>query len=240
MTSRSCPEATSTIEVDHAWVRHRPWRAKSTSSTPRASTAPTRPWSASSRAVPYATTASLMECQSAPSSAATSLTARPARPTWTVAHRPARSVTDSRGAAIRGSSWVQDPTRHHRRGQCQRCLRHRNVTGRPKHVRSTRSTTERSLTHARSPQPGHGGASTRDSTVITRHPTRGSRTSSTFTAGRPTSSSHARVALNTAGAPRARRRQTSPSSQGPCYASGTPTPRSSAKRRFGASRFSGV
>ncbi|MGY6500406.1 MAG: RHS repeat-associated core domain-containing protein [Acidimicrobiales bacterium] len=68
--------------------------------------------------------------------------------------------------------------------------------------------------------------------MISSRPTSGSTTSRTFTAGRPTNSSHARVALNTAGAPRTRRLQTSPSSQGPCYASGTLTPRSSAKRPY--------
>ena len=92
-------------------------------------------------------------------------------------------MTESRGAAIRGSSWLHDPIRPHRLGQCQRCLRHRNITGRPKHVRSTRSTTGRSLTHARSPQPGHAGVEILDSTVTTRRPTSGSSTSSTFTVG---------------------------------------------------------
>ena len=57
------------------------------------------------------------------------------------------------------------------------------------------------MTHARSPQPGQSGTDTLDSTVISSRPTSGSTTSSTFTAGRPTNSSHARVAFNTAGVP---------------------------------------
>ncbi len=120
-----------------------------------------------------------------------------------VAHRPARSVTDKRGAATRGSSWVHEPCPHQFRGHQKRCLRHRKVTGRPKHVRSTSSTTGRSFTHARSPQFGHVGGSMTDSTVTTRRRSNdnGSLTSNTFTAGRPTNSSHARVAFNTAGAP---------------------------------------
>ena len=57
----------------------------------------------------------------------------------------------------------------------------------PEAGRSTSSTTGRSFTHARSPQFGHAGESTTDSTVITSRPTNGSTTSTTFPRGdRPT------------------------------------------------------
>lgn len=44
--------------------------------------------------------------------------------------------TDKQGAAIRGSLGVHEPCRHDGLRHHNRCLRHRNVTGRPKHARS--------------------------------------------------------------------------------------------------------
>jgi general stress protein YciG len=114
----------------------------------KAVTSPIRAGSSTS-AVPYAMTASLIVCQSHPSSTAISLTERAQRPTWAVTHRPARSVIARRGGAIPGASSVHDPTRHHECGHRHRRLRHTNRAGRPKHARSTSSTTGRSFDHAR-------------------------------------------------------------------------------------------
>jgi len=146
MMSRSRPAATSAIVVDQAWVRQGPWRAKSTSSSPTAVTAPTRAGSSTS-GVPYAITASFTVCQSQPSSRATSATVRACRPTCSVAHRLARSVIASLGAAMRRSWLVHDPTGQASSGQHQRCLCHISRAGRPKQPRSTNSTTGRSFTH---------------------------------------------------------------------------------------------
>jgi hypothetical protein len=57
----------------------------------------------STSGVPYAITATCTVCQSQPSSRATSATVRPLRPTYNVAHRPARSVIAKRAEAILGS-----------------------------------------------------------------------------------------------------------------------------------------
>ncbi len=138
-TSRSWPRRTSTSCVDQVRVRHRPSRAKRTSSRPRAVTSPIRSGSSTS-AVPYAMTASFTVCQSQPSSTATSFTLRAQRPIWAVTHLPARSVIPSRAGAIAGWSSVQLPTRHHDWGHRHRRLRHTSRVGRPKQARSTSST----------------------------------------------------------------------------------------------------
>lgn len=62
-------------------------------------------------ASPSAATASITACQPRLRSLATSATERPRRPTWRVAHRPARSVMAKRGAAIDRACSVKDPTR---------------------------------------------------------------------------------------------------------------------------------
>jgi len=93
---------------------------------------------------------------------------------------------------MRGSSWVRNRCGYQSLGRHGRCLRHRRVTGRPKHVSSTSSTTGRSFTHARPEQFGHTGDSMLDSIVTTtwRSKGSGSATSTTFTAGRPSNRTH--------------------------------------------------
>ena len=192
---------TSTIEVHHCWVRHSPVRLNSVSSRPSASTVPTRSVSASSSASPYAMTASLTVCQSQPSSTAISFTVRPKSPTCLTTQRPARSVRVMRGGAMRVSMIVHDPAGHAGSGQCQRCLRHTSRDGRPKQGRSTSSTQGRSLTHARTPQARHHAGSRRASMCTTIGSFDWSSTARTLTSGKPTSSSHMRVALVSTGAP---------------------------------------
>jgi hypothetical protein len=72
-----------------------------------------------------------------------------------------------------------------------RCLRQINLAWRPNTGRSTSSTSGRSLTRARPPQPSHCGGSTRASTKTSNGVV--STTPRTATSGRPTSSSQARV-----------------------------------------------
>lgn len=115
-------------------------------------------------ASPNAATVLLIVCHSQPSPPAISLTVRPKRPTCSVTHRPALSVITSRDAAIAGASSVHDRVAHADRRHCHRTLRHTSREGRPKHARSTSSTTARSLTVAGCSQPGHAGRSARVST----------------------------------------------------------------------------
>ncbi len=144
-------------------------------------------------------TASFIVCQSAPSSPATSLTRRPARPTCSVAHRPARSVTDNlrRGdpRVLIGPATRPDTTAS---GTRQRCLRHRNVTGRP-NARQIRQLHDRAVLDPRPlTTPRHTGVASLDCSRSPRCARPAARPPSRmFTAGRPTRTSHTRVAFNT-------------------------------------------
>ena len=80
-----------------------PTRQNNVSSRSNAVTSPNR-FGSSTSGVPNQTTASMIVCQSHARSAATSATERPCRPTWNVAHRPARAVMiAARAGAIRSS-----------------------------------------------------------------------------------------------------------------------------------------
>lgn len=198
-TSSSRPAPTSTIDVDHDWVRHLPTRANSVSSRPSAVTSPIRS-SSSTSAAPYAITESLIVCQSQPNSTATSFTVRPFRPTCSVTQRPARSVIATRGAATVGAVSVNEPRSHDSRRHAHRRLRHTSRVGRPKHGRSTSSTVARSLARTEPPQRRHCGRPRRVSTCTRNGPSATSSTASTFTSGKPTSSSHMRVGSSSTGA----------------------------------------
>ena len=121
---------TSTTEVHHCLVRHRPWRQNNVSSTPTASTLPTRSVSASSSASPQRPTSLFTVCHPQPSSAATSSTERPRRPTPTVTHLAARDLNNARSGPIVGSCSINDLTPHSGFGHVQRRFRHPN-TNRP-------------------------------------------------------------------------------------------------------------
>jgi hypothetical protein len=161
-------------------------------------------------------------CQSHPNWRATSATVRPSRPTWTVTHRPARSVIAALAGAIRPSVSVQVPTSHPGSGQRHRRLRHTRIAGRPNAGRSTSATGGRSLTHALVPQPEQPSTSTVVS-MWTRNgsPSRSS-TPRTQISGRPTSRAHMRVALVSTGAPEARTGVGTTDSPSPCAAPGGP------------------
>ena len=98
---------TSTTEVHHCLVRQRPRRQNNVSSTPTASTVPTRSVSASNRASPQRPTSLFTVCQSQPNSAATWIV-RPRPPTWMVTHRAARDVNNARWGPIVGSCSMND------------------------------------------------------------------------------------------------------------------------------------
>ena len=110
------------------------------SSTPTAWTSPIRSVSASNRASPQRTTSLFTVCQSQPSSAATSSTERPRRPTWTVTHLAARDVNNARWGPIVGSCSTNDLIAHSGFGHVQRRFRHRSRTGRPNAGKSTNTT----------------------------------------------------------------------------------------------------
>ena len=99
---------TSTTEVHHCLVRHRPFRQNSVSSMPTAWTSPIRSVSAPRRASPQRTTSLFTVCQSQPSSAATSSTEWPRPPTWMVTHRAALDVNNARWGPIVGSCSMND------------------------------------------------------------------------------------------------------------------------------------
>src|SRR5215469_12452907 len=67
-------------------------------------------------------------------------------------------MSESRGGAIRASTQVQVCTGQSRRGQEKRTLRQARRVLRPKHGRSTRSTTWRSFTFGRPRNRGTRGA----------------------------------------------------------------------------------
>ena len=111
---------------------------------------------------------------------------------------PERSTT-----MWRSTKADRNPTAHAGTGHDQRILRHTNTVERPKHGRSANATSARSFTVTGPPHPPHVGRGPRDSIETTR-PSSSSATSSTFTSGRPTNSSHMRVASDDTGAPRPR------------------------------------
>ena len=131
---------TSTTEVHHCLVRHRPFRQNSVSSMPTAWTSPIRSVSAPRRASPQRTTSLFTVCQSQPSSAATSSTERPRPPTWMVTHRAALDVNNARWGPIVGSCSMNDLISQSGFGHVQRRFRHRSRTGRPNAGRSTNTT----------------------------------------------------------------------------------------------------
>lgn len=145
-------------------------------------------------------TVSLTVCQSQPSSTEISFTVRPHRPTCSVTHRPARSVITNRAAAIAGAASVNEPVEHNGFGHAQRRLRHTNRVRLPKQARSTSSTAARSLAATAPPQPPQTGRPPRVSTCTPNGPPGRSPIASTFTSGRPTSSSHMRVGSSSTGA----------------------------------------
>ncbi len=171
-TSSSCPPPTSTTEVAQTLPRRRPRRRNRVSSRPRASTRPTRSWSASNKAAPQRVTSLLTVCQSQPNSLATSSTARPAWPTCLVAHRAARVVSNARSGAISGFCSVNEPTSQDWLGHCQRCFRQLRRAGRPNEGRSTSSTTRVPFDHRGPPQPGHRGRGFRQRTSTSTPPPR--------------------------------------------------------------------
>ena len=130
--SSNWPPHTSTIEVHHRRVRQRPSRPNRVSSSPNASTEPTRSVSAANSASPQTSTALLTACQSQPNSAATSDTARASRPTAVVAQRPALVVNAERAGAITSLVSVNEPVAQPTMGQRQRHLCHTNRNRPPK------------------------------------------------------------------------------------------------------------
>ena len=76
-------------------------------------------------------------------------TVRPSRPTWIVAHRPARSVIAAAGAAMRWSVWVNVITEQPTLRQRNRRFDHTNRARRPK--RSTTSSNASSASRSGSP-----------------------------------------------------------------------------------------
>ena len=131
---------TSTTEVHQTLVRHWPFRQNNVSSTPTASTWPTRSVSASNSASPQRPTSLFTVCQSQPNSAATSSTERPSFPTWTVTHRAALDVNNPRTGPITGPCSTNDPIAHPGFGHVHRRFRHRSRTGQPNAGRSTSTT----------------------------------------------------------------------------------------------------
>ncbi len=185
---------TSTTEVHHCFVRQRPFRQNSVSSTPTASTWPIREVSACSSASPQRPTSRLTVCQSQPNSPATSSTDRPSFPTWTVTHRAALDVNSARSGPIPGSCSTNDPTPHPGCGHIQRRFRHRNRTGRPNAGRSTNTTVRYPSEHTRLPQPPQTGRGRRERITTTNGSSPPpSSTPTRSTLPRPTSSSHMRV-----------------------------------------------
>ncbi len=111
---------TSTTDVHHCLARNWPRRQNTVSSTPTASTLPTRLLSASRSASPQRRTSSFTVCQSQPSSVATSSTDRPIRPTCVVTHLAARDVNNARVGAIIGSCSTNERTAQSEFGHVQR------------------------------------------------------------------------------------------------------------------------
>lgn len=131
---------------------------------------------------------------SQPSLRPTSLTLRAHLPTCLVIQRPARSLITSRGAPVRRSTSVHEPFGQSRSGHRNRRLCQRSRAGRPNAGRSTNSTTLRSFTWATTPHSGQPTVASRSSVSIRNGPSGSSSTPRTFTSGRPTRSSHMRVA----------------------------------------------
>jgi hypothetical protein len=153
-------------------------------------------------------------------------------------HRPARSHSFDRDAAMTGNRSVNDrrPDTH-----SPRILRDAGTAGRPKQGRSVNSTVFRSLTVTGDPHSGYGGRSSPVSTT-TRSRSLASVTSRTLTSGRPTSSPHLAIGSDEARTPGSGWFRTPPDSSGPCCSSRTPaaiTPRSNAKRHHMPTRTVG-
>ena len=184
---------TSTTDVHHCLVLHLPSLQNRVSSTPTASTRPNREVSASNSASPHRVTSLFTVCQSHPNSSATSETVRPRRPTWSVAHRPARDVNKPRSGATPASCSANDPTPHTGSGHIQRRFRHRSRTGRPNAGKSTTRTSRSPLDHTLPPHPSHTGRGPRDRIVTLNLPLRSSSTPTRSTSPRPTSTSHIRL-----------------------------------------------
>ena len=204
------PASTSTIDVDHRWRRRGPSRTNSVSSRPeggglrRCGRGP-RPARCRRRRRRHSRCASRSPARRPPRSRCVPSGPPVRSPTG----RPDRSAP---AGAPRwpGSSPVHDPTGHAPWRHRQRCLRHTSRARRPNTGRSTSSTSGRSFTSATVPQPRHIGRGRRDSTWIRNGRAGSSTTPSTFTSGRPTSSSHMRVGLISTGALRIVRRQNPP------------------------------
>src|SRR5680860_494047 len=100
---------------------------------------------------------------------------------------------------MRPSTPTHDPIGHDDTEQHQRCLRHTRRAGRPKHGRSTSSTSGRSFNHASLPHAGHSGRKLRCSTCNTIGAPASSTTPNTFTSGKPTSNSHTPIGFVSTG-----------------------------------------
>ena len=121
--------------------------------------------------------------------------------------RPPPGAVSQRGTAILASCTVHDLVGQSVSRQHHRCLRHTSRAGRPKHGRSTSTTSSRSLIEPRVPQRRHHACSSSlDSTFTMIGPPGRSSTPRTFTSPKPTSSSHMRVGLHSTGALHHRRR----------------------------------
>ena len=154
VTSRSCADPVSTMEVAKWSLRRSPSLAKATSSRPREVTAPTRSMSPSSRASPQVSTASLTTCQLDPKSLATSATLLAWAPTWKVTQRPALEVRELRGGAMRSSHSVQVVTSQSASTQARRRFTQMVRMALSAKGRLTSATGSRSFTRALVPQPG--------------------------------------------------------------------------------------
>ena len=96
------------------------------------------------------------------------------------------SVRVMRGGAMRVSTIVHDPAGHNGSGQCQRCLRHTSRDGRPKHGRSTSSTSSAGKTSRARRSSASAGGSDALSTTVTRTGTSRSRKRATVSRQAPT------------------------------------------------------
>ena len=166
-------------------------------STPTASTVPTREVSASRSASPQRTTSLFTVCHPQPSSAATSSTGRPRRPTPMVTHLAARDVNNARWEPILGSCSMNDLSAQSGFGHVQRRFRHRSRTGRPNAGKSTNTTVRSPLDHTGPPQASQDDRGLRERITTSKGaPSPHSLTPTKSTSPRPTNSSHMRAGIS--------------------------------------------
>ena len=176
-----------------------------------------------------------MVCQSQPSSSATSDDGPSPRPTWTVAHRPARSVIAAGSGATRRCSPGPRPHRAVRGRTRHRCFRHTSRAGRPKPGnRQVRPLAVPSP----APSPALRATHHHDRHLhMDPHRTvRDHRRRARHVGQTNKQRAHTRRVEFHRGSPDLGRRKTPPDSLSPCYATRTLTPRSDPKRRSIESR----